>query len=71
MQACIYRIPFTIDDLSEIGSLTSLAARTDDGFVAWLNLEIRFNHLRPRDEPQWDSGATATHSWDRENCAKL
>ena len=59
--ASVYiRIPFTIDDLSEIDSLI-LAARTDDGFVAWLNGN-KVQSFKAPDEPQWDSGATASNS---------
>ena len=59
--ASVYiRIPFTIDDLSEIGSLI-LAARTDDGFVAWINGD-KVQSFNAPNEPQWDSEATATHS---------
>ncbi|MED5458266.1 MAG: hypothetical protein VX428_12230, partial [Verrucomicrobiota bacterium] len=59
--ASVYiRIPFTIDDLSEIDSLI-LAARTDDGFVAWLNGN-KVQSFKAPDEPQWDSEATASNS---------
>ena len=59
--ASVYiRIPFTIDDLSEIGSLI-LAARTDDGFVAWINGD-KVQSFNALNEPQWDSEVTATHS---------
>ena len=59
--ASVYiRIPFTIDDLSEVNSLT-LEARTDDGFVAWINGD-KVQSFNAPDEPQWDSEATASHS---------
>ena len=59
--ASVYiRIPFTIDDLSEIGSLI-LAARTDDGFVAWINGD-KVQSFNAPNEPQWDSEATTSHS---------
>jgi len=54
------RIPFTIDDLSEIDSLI-LAARTDDGFVAWINGDKVQSFYAPN-EPQWNSEATASNS---------
>ena len=61
INASVYiRIPFTIDDLSGVDSLI-LEARTDDGFVAWLNGELVQSFKAP-DEPQWDSEATASNS---------
>ena len=61
INASVYiRIPFTVDNLSEIRSLI-LAARTDDGFVAWINGEKVLSFNAP-DEPQWDSEATASNS---------
>ena len=60
ISASVYiRIPFTIDDLSEVDSLI-LAARTDDGFVAWINGE-KVQSFKAPDEPQWDSVATASN----------
>ena len=60
ISASVYiRIPFTIDDLSEVDSLI-LAARTDDGFVAWINGE-KVQSFKAPDEPKWDSVATASN----------
>ena len=59
--ASVYlRIPFTVEDLSEFKSLV-LGARTDDGFVAWLNGELVQSFKAP-DPVQWDSEATASNS---------
>ena len=59
--ATVYlRIPFTVEDVSEFKSLV-LGARTDDGFVAWLNGELVQSFKAP-DPVQWDSEATASNS---------
>jgi len=61
INASVYiRIPFTVDNLSEIRSLI-LAARTDDGFIAWINGD-KVQSFNAPDEPQWDSEATASNS---------
>lgn len=58
--ASVYiRIPFIIDELSEIKSLI-LSARTDDGFVAWVNGEKVLSFNAP-DVPHWNSEATASN----------
>jgi len=58
--ASVYiRIPFIIDELSEIKSLI-LSARTDDGFVAWINGEKVLSFNAP-DVPHWNSEATASN----------
>ena len=58
--ASVYiRIPFIIDELSEIKSLI-LGARTDDGFVAWINGEKVLSFNAP-DVPHWNSEATASN----------
>ena len=54
------RIPFIIEDLSAFKSLV-LGARTDDGFVAWLNGELVQSFKAP-DPIQWNSEATAINS---------
>ena len=59
--ASVYiRIPFNVTDVSEFKSLV-LGARTDDGFVAWLNGELVQSFKAP-DPVQWDSEATASNS---------
>jgi len=54
------RIPFIVEELSVIGSLI-LSARTDDGFIAWINGD-KVQSFNAPDEPQWDSGAIASHA---------
>ena len=54
------RIPFIVEDLSAFKSLV-LGARTDDGFVAWLNGELVQSFKAP-DPIQWNSEATAINS---------
>lgn len=59
--ATVYlRIPFTVEDKSQFKSLV-LGARTDDGFVAWLNGEKVIVFKGP-EEPLWNSEATASNS---------
>ena len=61
INASVYiRIPFAVDNLSEIGSLI-LGARTDDGFVAWINGE-KVSSFNAPDVPHWNSGATASNA---------
>ena len=60
VNASVYmRIPFTVEELSEIGSLT-LSVRTDDGFIAWINGD-KVQSFNAPDKPQWDSGATVSN----------
>ncbi|MBT7982141.1 MAG: hypothetical protein HN584_06190 [Akkermansiaceae bacterium] len=54
------RIPFMVENLDALNSLI-LSARTDDGFVAWLNGELVQSFKAP-EVVNWDSEASATNS---------
>ena len=59
-ETCYIRIPFTVNDPGNFDSLT-LRIRYDDGFIAHINGTQVWSENAPP-SPEWDSGATSTHS---------
>ncbi len=53
------RVPFTVEDVGAVRAL-ALRMRYDDGFVAYLN-GVEVASANAPDEPDWESGATASH----------
>ena len=60
-QSCYIRIPFHITELQDTWNKLTLQMRYDDGFVAYLNGTLIAQANAPT-SPQWNSGATTTHS---------
>ncbi|MBN1846642.1 MAG: lamin tail domain-containing protein, partial [Sedimentisphaerales bacterium] len=65
-QTVYVRIPFTVDDLSNLGNLT-LSMKYDDGFIAYLNNGVPNIIAQANDpeNPDWESGATQKHDDDQ------